>query len=156
MRRAKRGIGGGGYKSGLLGLLVLGAIGCKSPAEKPPQERVPPEPSATRGRFFPNLVVTYDPGNGVNELWVKLEVPLDGMGKEGTEKALALLKEGSKESLKELRDSMLSVMKRPYDPNKPDKKPRKAFRQIVRCAFDDNIAEATTPGSQPVCSTDSL
>ena len=136
-------------------MLLLTAAGCKStPPVESPREEVPkaPEGGLKRlGRFFPNLVVIYDPGNRVNEFWVRQEIPLEGLGEGGTAEVLDLLKQGTAKSLDSLRKIVLPIMDKPYDPQKPDEMPRKAFKEMVRCAFMDNIAHANGSSVQPSC-----
>ena len=147
-------------QSAVCGLLLLvGALtaACKAtPAAQRSDDAasLTRAPEAIRGRIIPNLVVIYDPKNDVDELWVRMEIPLDKLndvpGKDGTEKVLQLLEDGSDSALTRLQGLVLPIMDDPTS-YPAGKSPRKAFKEIVRCALLDNIAHAKEPTGPSSC-----
>jgi hypothetical protein len=124
------------WLSGLAGLGVAMITGCMPDrqAEEPPQD-VPQQSGGNlerHGRIYPNLVLHQDSEKGT-EFWIKLEIGLDSLGSDTIARIHRILRRPVPDSLLVL-DSLITPQM-----DKQAEKPRRAFRDIIRCAIQDNI-----------------
>ena len=131
---------------GLCWLLIMTLLGCGRAPSPPPSRALEGDaPSADRvprGRIIPNLVLHEDSEKGA-EFWVKLEIGLNGMSAD----TLAMVQSALQRPISGPKLKQLEALIWP----RIDRDARVAFRQMIHCAFQDNLEIATSTGAQPKC-----
>jgi hypothetical protein len=125
----------------LLGLVLIASVGCPGPDGS----RTPDVTLNPRGRILPNLIVHEDHQKG-SEFWVQLEIDLAKMPEADLKRLQDLVRNPTPDGLTEAEKLVT--------PHWGDNgvTPRKAFKEIVHCAFLDNIEKLKEDNpTEPSC-----